>query len=40
MYKINKNNPIVKQLLELDKKLVKESLEKMYSVKEKIRALT
>jgi len=37
MYKINKKNPVVKQLIELDNKLMKNSMEKI--LPEKIKAL-
>ncbi|MBI4210783.1 MAG: hypothetical protein HY544_04730 [Candidatus Diapherotrites archaeon] len=39
MYKINTASPIVKQLMELDKKLVKNSLENVGREKQKIKAM-
>lgn len=36
MYKLNSANPIVKQLIELDNKLMKKSLERIGAKKEKI----
>ena len=37
LYKLNTKNPIVKQLMELDNKLMKKSMEKI-GVKEKVKA--
>ena len=39
MYKINRANPIVKHLIELDAKLMKKSMEKLEPKKEKVKAL-
>ena len=37
LYKLNKQNPIVKQLIELDNKLMKKSMEKINPEKEKVK---
>ena len=39
MYKVDTKNPVVKQLIELDNKLMKNSLEKIGAEKGKVKAL-
>lgn len=39
MYKLNTKNPVVKQLIELDNRLMKKAMEKVGEEKEKVKAI-